>query len=113
MKGLGYGQGYQYAHDVQGKVADMRCLPDNLRDRIYYEPTNEGAEKQLRERLNEILAAARRAAPVAPAAAAPEARSDEVAVAETAAAAPEIGPGGRVNGVQGGSTASAEVLKDA
>src|ERR1700686_2926263 len=31
MKGLGYGQGYQYAHDVEGKVADMQCLPDNLR----------------------------------------------------------------------------------
>jgi putative ATPase len=54
MKGLGYGQGYQYANDVQGKVADMQCLPGNLRDRIYYDPTNEGAEKQLRQRLNEI-----------------------------------------------------------
>ena len=54
MKGLGYGQGYQYAHDVQGKVADMQCLPDNLRDRTYYEPTNEGAEKLLRERLDKI-----------------------------------------------------------
>src|SRR6266571_3662474 len=54
MKGLGYGKDYQYAHDVEGKVADMQCLPDNLRNRVYYEPTNEGAEKQLRERLNEI-----------------------------------------------------------
>ena len=27
MKGLGYGQGYQYAHDVEGKIADMQCLP--------------------------------------------------------------------------------------
>ena len=54
MKGLGYGEGYQYAHDLQGKVADMQCLPDNLRNRVYYEPTNEGAEKQLRQRLEEI-----------------------------------------------------------
>src|SRR6266550_219292 len=54
MKGLGYGRGYQYAHDLQGKVADMQCLPDNLRNRVYYEPTNEGAEKQLRQRLDEI-----------------------------------------------------------
>jgi len=54
MKGLGYGEGYQYAHDLQGKVADMQCLPDNLRSRVYYEPTNEGAEKQLRQRLDEI-----------------------------------------------------------
>jgi putative ATPase len=51
MKGLGYGQGYQYAHDVEGKVADMDCLPENLRDREYYKPTNEGIEKRIRERL--------------------------------------------------------------
>jgi len=54
MKGLGYGQGYQYAHDLDDKVADMQCLPDNLRDRIYYRPTNEGIEKRIRERLEEI-----------------------------------------------------------
>ena len=54
MKGLGYGQGYQYAHDVDDKVADMQCLPDNLRDRVYYRPTNEGIEKRIRERLEEI-----------------------------------------------------------
>jgi putative ATPase len=54
MKGLGYGRDYQYAHDVEGKVADMQCLPDNLRDRVYYHPTSEGAEKQIRERLEEI-----------------------------------------------------------
>src|SRR5207248_4211150 len=54
MKGLGYGEGYRYAHDLKGKVADMQCLPDNLRDRVYYAPTNEGAEKQLRQRLEEI-----------------------------------------------------------
>ena len=29
MKDLGYGKDYQYAHDVEGKVADMQCLPDN------------------------------------------------------------------------------------
>jgi putative ATPase len=54
MKGLGYGQGYQYAHDVEGKVANMQCLPDNLRDRVYYRPTNEGIEKRIRERLEEV-----------------------------------------------------------
>jgi putative ATPase len=54
MKGLGYGKDYQYAHDVEGKVADMQCLPDNLRDRVYYRPTNEGIEKRIRERLEEI-----------------------------------------------------------
>src|ERR1700733_9134104 len=54
MKGLGYGQGYQYAHDVEGKIADMQCLPDNLRDRTYYHPTNEGVEKRIRERMEDI-----------------------------------------------------------
>jgi putative ATPase len=54
MKGLGYGQGYQYAHDLEGKVADMQCLPDNLRDRVYYRPTKEGIEKRIRERMEEI-----------------------------------------------------------
>jgi putative ATPase len=53
MKGLGYGQGYQYAHDVEGKIAEMQCLPDNLRDRTYYHPTDEGAEKRIRARLEE------------------------------------------------------------
>ena len=54
MKGLGYGKGYRYAHDEEGKVADMQSLPDSLRDRTYYLPTNEGVEKRIRERLEEI-----------------------------------------------------------
>ena len=54
MKGLGYGRGYQYAHDLESKVADMQCLPDNLRGRVYYQPTNEGIEKRIRERMEEI-----------------------------------------------------------
>jgi putative ATPase len=54
MKGLGYGKGYQYAHDAEEKVSDMQCLPDSLRDRTYYHPTNEGIEKRIKERLEEI-----------------------------------------------------------
>jgi putative ATPase len=54
MKNLGYGAGYQYAHDLEQKVADMQCLPDNLRNRTYYHPTGEGVEKRIRERLEEI-----------------------------------------------------------
>jgi len=54
MKGLGYGKDYQYAHDIEGKVANMQCLPNSLRDRIYYRPTNEGIEKRIRERMEEI-----------------------------------------------------------
>src|SRR5258708_7930802 len=54
MKGLGYGQGYQYAHDLESKVADMQCLPDNLRDRVYYRPTNKGIQKPIPERPHKI-----------------------------------------------------------
>ena len=54
MKGLGYGQGYQYAHNFEEKVTDMECMPGNLRGRVYYQPTNEGIEKRIRERLEEI-----------------------------------------------------------
>jgi putative ATPase len=54
MKGLGYGRGYENAHDLDSKVAAMQCLPDNLRDRVYYRPSNEGMEKRMRERLEEI-----------------------------------------------------------
>jgi len=54
MKELGYGQGYQYAHDVKEKVADMECLPDSLRGRQYYNPTDQGMERRIREILVEI-----------------------------------------------------------
>jgi putative ATPase len=54
MKQVGYGKGYQYAHDLESKVADMDCLPDNLRGREYYHPTSEGREKLLAQRLEEI-----------------------------------------------------------
>ena len=54
MKGLGYARGYQYAHDLENKVADMQCLPDNLREREYYAPTNEGVERRIKERMDEI-----------------------------------------------------------
>ena len=54
MKDLDYAKGYQYAHDVEGKVADMDCLPPSLMGRRYYEPTQEGREKQLAQRLEEI-----------------------------------------------------------
>jgi len=54
MKGLGYARGYQYAHDLENKVADMQCMPDNLREREYYAPTNEGVERRIKERMDEI-----------------------------------------------------------
>jgi putative ATPase len=54
MKGLGYAKDYQYAHDIEGKVASMQCLPENLKDRTYYHPTHEGIEKRIRDRMEEI-----------------------------------------------------------
>jgi putative ATPase len=54
MKQVGYGKGYQYAHDLESKVADMECMPDNLRGRQYYHPTTEGKEKLLAQRMEEI-----------------------------------------------------------
>ena len=54
MKELDYGKGYLYAHDEEGRVADMDCLPDSLKGRSYYKPTNEGREKLLAQRMEEI-----------------------------------------------------------
>ena len=54
MKSLDYGKDYQYAHDVEGKVADMECLPPSLAGRRYYHPTQEGREKLLAQRMDEI-----------------------------------------------------------
>ena len=54
MKELGYAKGYRYAHDEEDRVADMECLPDSLRGRSYYHPTQEGREKQLAQRMEEI-----------------------------------------------------------
>jgi putative ATPase len=54
MKQVGYGKGYQYAHDLESKIADMECMPDNLRGREYDQPTQEGREKLLGQRMEEI-----------------------------------------------------------
>jgi putative ATPase len=54
MKGLGYGRGYQYAHDQDAGVAAMECLPENLSGRKYYRPGEAGWEKRLRERMAEL-----------------------------------------------------------
>ncbi len=54
MKELDYAKGYRYAHDEEGRVADMDCLPDSLRGRSYYQPTQEGREKLLAQRMEEI-----------------------------------------------------------
>jgi putative ATPase len=54
MKSLDYGKGYKYAHDEEDKVSAMQCLPDNLRDRRYYRPTQQGREKLFAARMEEL-----------------------------------------------------------
>jgi len=54
MKNISYGKGYKYAHNFDDKVTDMTCLPDNLAGRTYYQPTDQGFEQRLRQRLDEI-----------------------------------------------------------
>lgn len=54
MKELGYGKGYQYAHDTQDKLTNMQCLPDSLVGKEYYTPTDEGSESKFKARLEAI-----------------------------------------------------------
>ena len=49
----GYGRGYKYAHDYEGHFVRQEFLPPSLRDRRYYEPTQEGREKEIAERLKQ------------------------------------------------------------
>ena len=56
MKELNYGKGYRYAHDYEEKLTDMQCLPDSLKDKEYYRPTEGGMESKYKARLDEIKA---------------------------------------------------------
>jgi putative ATPase len=56
MKEAGYGDGYRYAHDEPGGVADMECLPEELQGARFYRPTESGWEQRIQERLREIKA---------------------------------------------------------
>ena len=51
MAELHYGEGYTYAHDTKEKIAHMTCLPESLKERRYYLPTDEGQEHIMKERL--------------------------------------------------------------
>jgi putative ATPase len=51
MKKLGYGKDYQYAHNFPDHVVDQQHLPDELKTRKYYVPSDSGYEKQIKERL--------------------------------------------------------------
>jgi putative ATPase len=54
MKDLGYGSGYQYAHDLEEQTAAMNCLPEAIADRRFYEPKDAGAEAGIKERLERM-----------------------------------------------------------
>ena len=56
MQNLHYGEGYQYAHDAKDKLTNLQCLPDSLRGREYYRPTDQGLETRYKERLAQIKA---------------------------------------------------------
>jgi putative ATPase len=51
MKDLGYGAGYQYAHDDPDRITDQAHLPDELAGRRFYEPTQEGFEAEIARRM--------------------------------------------------------------
>ena len=51
MGDLHYGEGYIYAHNTEEKIARMTCLPESLKEKRYYLPTEEGEEGVMKERL--------------------------------------------------------------
>jgi len=51
MKDLEYGKGYKYAHDEPDAIANMDCLPDNLKGREFYKPSEYGFEREIKKRL--------------------------------------------------------------
>jgi putative ATPase len=59
MKEAGYGEGYKYAHDYEGHFVEQEFLPPSLKGRRYYQPSQEGAEKQIGERLKKWWGASR------------------------------------------------------
>ena len=51
MKEMGYGKGYRYAHDYEGNFVLTQNLPDRLKDRRYYHPSDQGFEKEISDRM--------------------------------------------------------------
>lgn len=54
MSELGYGKGYQYAHESKAKLTTMQTMPDSLIGQVYYEPTEQGNESRFKKRLAQI-----------------------------------------------------------
>jgi len=51
MKNIGYGKGYKYAHDYKGHFVEQQNLPDSVKDKKFYNPSDQGNEKNIAERL--------------------------------------------------------------
>ena len=51
MKELGYAEGYKYAHDYEGAHVEQDYLPERLRGRVYYRPSDRGLEAEIKKRL--------------------------------------------------------------
>ncbi len=63
MKEWGYGRGYQHAHEFDDAVPEMECLPPSLAGRRFYQPTEQGLEKRIAERMEEIRKARKKSEP--------------------------------------------------
>ena len=60
MRKIGYGKGYRYAHDYEEAQVEQQHLPDAIKDRTYYHPSDRGYEKTVQERLDAFEAARRK-----------------------------------------------------
>jgi len=56
MQGLGYGKDYQYAHDFPDARVEQEHLPENLKGKRYYVPTERGFEAEIKKRMDEKAA---------------------------------------------------------
>ncbi len=54
MKDLNYGKEYKYAHDFENNFTEQQYLPDELKDKVYYEPSENGMEAKFKKRLIEL-----------------------------------------------------------
>lgn len=54
MKDLNYGKEYKNAHDFDDNFAEQQYLPDELKDKIYYSPSENGKEMDFKKRLNDL-----------------------------------------------------------
>ncbi|MDY6934160.1 MAG: replication-associated recombination protein A [Spirochaetota bacterium] len=54
MKDIGYAKGYKYPHDYEEHFVNEEYLPDKIRDKVFYDPTDEGSEKSMKLRLSRL-----------------------------------------------------------